>query len=385
MLSRARLLATLSRAPPRTSSASARAFTSSCARSAPPRGGGSPPSGALTAQRALVLQRKADATLLDCRDGAARELEQLALALGAHDPQRTLERGYVLVQSAAGEPLASAAQAREAGEVRLRFAEGTVAGEDHPSMSRSDDGGAQSYEEAAARVEEIIRRLDSGEASLNETLELVREGKALIELCARELSAVGDALEELRLDELVSRLEQEASRMSTWELLAELPLQIEDYALEPLQATVSSEFERKSTVIRLRGAGQEGLGEDVTYDGVDHDILQAPARCSRSRGASRSAPSPSTWRGCRCSRSRPSARSRRTTARGRMSRRRSISRCARRTPRCTRRSRASRSPCASSSRCASASRRRSIPCARASSSTRGCASSSTPRAPGTSA
>jgi exodeoxyribonuclease VII small subunit len=67
-----------------------------------------------------------------------------------------------------------------------------------------------SYEQAAARVEEIIRRLDSGEASLNETLELVKEGKALIELCARELSAVGNALEELRLDELVSRLESEA-------------------------------------------------------------------------------------------------------------------------------------------------------------------------------
>jgi len=69
----------------------------------------------------------------------------------------------------------------------------------------------QSYESATARVEEIIRRLDSGEASLNETLELVREGKTLIELCAGELEAVGNALEELRLDELVSRLEGEAT------------------------------------------------------------------------------------------------------------------------------------------------------------------------------
>jgi exodeoxyribonuclease VII small subunit len=75
-------------------------------------------------------------------------------------------------------------------------------------------GGAaspQTYETAAARVEEIIRRLDSGEASLNETLELVGEGKALIELCARELQAVSGALEELRLDELVARLESQAS------------------------------------------------------------------------------------------------------------------------------------------------------------------------------
>jgi len=63
--------------------------------------------------------------------------------------------------------------------------------------------------------------------------------------------------------------------VSTWELLADLPVEIEDYALEPLSAKVSSDFERKSTVIRLRGAGEDGAGEDVTYDAVDHDILQA--------------------------------------------------------------------------------------------------------------
>jgi hypothetical protein len=62
--------------------------------------------------------------------------------------------------------------------------------------------------------------------------------------------------------------------MSTWETLADLRVEIDDYTLEPLQATVSSDFERKSTVIHLRGRGQEGLGEDVTYDAVDHDILQ---------------------------------------------------------------------------------------------------------------
>jgi exodeoxyribonuclease VII small subunit len=68
-----------------------------------------------------------------------------------------------------------------------------------------------SYEAATARVEEIIRRLDSGEASLDETLALVAEGKRLIEQCAGELAAVGAALEELKLDELVARLEREAA------------------------------------------------------------------------------------------------------------------------------------------------------------------------------
>jgi L-alanine-DL-glutamate epimerase-like enolase superfamily enzyme len=63
--------------------------------------------------------------------------------------------------------------------------------------------------------------------------------------------------------------------LSTWEQLAELPVEIDGYSLEPLQASVSSDFERKSTIIRMGGAGEEGLGEDVTYDGVDHEILQA--------------------------------------------------------------------------------------------------------------
>jgi len=67
--------------------------------------------------------------------------------------------------------------------------------------------GTPTYETAVARVEEIVRRLDSGDADLRETLELVREGRSLIEYCAGELEAVSRGLEELRLDELVTRLE----------------------------------------------------------------------------------------------------------------------------------------------------------------------------------
>jgi exodeoxyribonuclease VII small subunit len=63
------------------------------------------------------------------------------------------------------------------------------------------------YEAAGARLEAIIARLDSGEAGLRETLELCREGRTLVEFCAAELEAVGQGLEELRLDELVARLE----------------------------------------------------------------------------------------------------------------------------------------------------------------------------------
>ena len=68
----------------------------------------------------------------------------------------------------------------------------------------------RTYESAVSRVEEIIRRLDSGEAGLRETLELVREGRELVEYCAAELDAVSQGLEELRLEERVARLEPAA-------------------------------------------------------------------------------------------------------------------------------------------------------------------------------
>ena len=66
----------------------------------------------------------------------------------------------------------------------------------------------QTYETATARLEAIVKRLYSGEAGLRETLDLVREGRGPVEFCAAELEAVGKGLEELRLEELVARLEQ---------------------------------------------------------------------------------------------------------------------------------------------------------------------------------
>jgi L-alanine-DL-glutamate epimerase-like enolase superfamily enzyme len=60
-----------------------------------------------------------------------------------------------------------------------------------------------------------------------------------------------------------------------WEKVADLPLEIEDYALERLQRDVSSAFTRVSTVLRFRGDGHEGLGEDVSYEVEDQDALQA--------------------------------------------------------------------------------------------------------------
>jgi hypothetical protein len=62
--------------------------------------------------------------------------------------------------------------------------------------------------------------------------------------------------------------------MRTYELLADLPVEIDSYSLEPLQMNLSAEFVRKTTVIHLHGEGEEGIGEDVTYAVEDQEALQ---------------------------------------------------------------------------------------------------------------
>ena len=63
-------------------------------------------------------------------------------------------------------------------------------------------------------------------------------------------------------------------RLATFDSLASLPVEVDGYSLEGLEANVSSDFTRLSTVIRISGGGEEGVGEDVTYDALDHVALQ---------------------------------------------------------------------------------------------------------------
>jgi exodeoxyribonuclease VII small subunit len=72
-------------------------------------------------------------------------------------------------------------------------------------------GEFDSYEAAVERLEQIIDRLDSGQAGLRETLELCGEGRDLVTYCTAELDAVGEGLKELKLDELATKLDSEAS------------------------------------------------------------------------------------------------------------------------------------------------------------------------------
>lgn len=124
LLHRAQALARLSRAPgEHVARASGRGCTRASARSAR-RAAQARGRRARAARRALVLDRKAHAAPLDAR--RATGLRALALALDAHDPQRTVERGYAMVTDREGELVTSADGARAAGDVSLRFGDGAV-------------------------------------------------------------------------------------------------------------------------------------------------------------------------------------------------------------------------------------------------------------------
>jgi len=77
----------------------------------------------------VVLVRAANRASGPEAQGRREALRRAEVAFRAHDPERTLERGYALAEDAAGEPVASAAAARAAGRVRLRFADGRVGAE----------------------------------------------------------------------------------------------------------------------------------------------------------------------------------------------------------------------------------------------------------------
>lgn len=126
VIARARLLAALSRAPAAHLARHRRALHQSLRelRAASRRFAGDERE--RTLRRGRTLARCRDAAVRDCTLRRPAELDRLRLALAAHDPQRTLARGYALVEDPAGEPVTTVMAARAAGRVRLRFADDTV-------------------------------------------------------------------------------------------------------------------------------------------------------------------------------------------------------------------------------------------------------------------
>jgi exodeoxyribonuclease VII large subunit len=134
VLQRARELAQLARAPSeqlarhrrqlhqliRESRASARRTTSAGSE--------------LTRVHVLALERSAIRAASIEASRRRADLDRLGLALAAHDPERTLARGYAMVEDRRGEPLPSAAAARAAERLTVRFADGRVHARTEPEQ-----------------------------------------------------------------------------------------------------------------------------------------------------------------------------------------------------------------------------------------------------------
>ncbi len=76
---------------------------------------------------ALVVLERVRRRAVGPEMGSRRNgLRRAEVALRAHEPERTLERGYALAETVDGEPLTSAEAARAAEEISLRFADGRV-------------------------------------------------------------------------------------------------------------------------------------------------------------------------------------------------------------------------------------------------------------------
>ena len=65
----------------------------------------------------------------------------------------------------------------------------------------------------------------------------------------------------------------DSAAVSSYDQIAGLPLRIDSYSLEGLEFEAPG-FTRLSTVIHLEGGGEEGVGEDVVYDALDHVAFQ---------------------------------------------------------------------------------------------------------------
>jgi exodeoxyribonuclease VII large subunit len=82
---------------------------------------------ARSARRGQALDRTRTRAQADCVTRRPAELERLRLALAAHDPARTLARGYAMVEDESNRPITTAAAARSAGAVVIRFSDDAVA------------------------------------------------------------------------------------------------------------------------------------------------------------------------------------------------------------------------------------------------------------------
>ena len=73
-------------------------------------------------------------------------------------------------------------------------------------MAKADKAEAPSYGEAAARLEEIMARIEEGQVDIDELSGLVREAAELVTLCRNKIHAA-----EVQVQTITEQLERDAT------------------------------------------------------------------------------------------------------------------------------------------------------------------------------
>lgn len=63
-----------------------------------------------------------------------------------------------------------------------------------------------SYEDASKELNEIIKKIESGDATIEKTVELIERGKILLKSCYEELDKAAGKLSEVR--EIMGKIEE---------------------------------------------------------------------------------------------------------------------------------------------------------------------------------
>ena len=152
----------------------------------------------------------------------------------ALSPLATLQRGYAVLQDADGHVVTSVAQAAAGAAVSVRVADGRIHAttdriEADPSSTRprrtpmSDATTEQpSYEEAREELIEVVRTLEAGGTTLEESLALWERGEALAKVCQEWLDGARK-----RLDEAIGRRRRATDALSA-SASAEVGLEVLD-------------------------------------------------------------------------------------------------------------------------------------------------------------
>ena len=158
---------------------------------------------AVRADEVEALRERALRTTVHRLDRASDEIAHHRARARALSPLATLRRGYAVLQDADGHVLTSVAQAPKGAAVSVRVADGRVHAKvtttENSSLPRSPMPDEKiPYEQAREELVEVVRKLEAGGTTLEESLALWERGERLATICQEWLDGARARLDAAR-------------------------------------------------------------------------------------------------------------------------------------------------------------------------------------------